>query len=635
MPVEMTPEHQSRLEAEVKWFNDVAEPEHKLYEARWDHQDVLYFGHKRFVESYSDASVNDRRNVLGDGRKEFGAELHIPYVFSTIHTIGPRTLSNRPKMLFTPRDKIAADNVDNVTTVCNAQQHRADYELKLQTTNLSGLKHGIGIQKTWWRFDSTETFALAMGQGGQWVRTPVTRKGWDDPDCGDVDIRDFYWDPFGDSIQSCRRVLHRSWRDCSYILERVAAGKDGWGLYPLEADDLESGGGAEQHRKAWAGRRFAQGLGTGGLSKGADIHEVWEIHDLTRQEVVTVIDRKWVVAIIKNPYWHCELPFQAYRPIEIEHQFVGVSVIDPIEDLQRELDMLRTDRRWNAMLKLHQTYAYNDGVVDPAQIKIGPGRLVPVNGDPRDLLVPLQVGDIPNSGYQEEAALRADIERTTGVDDTVAGNDGGAAMTATGVQLVQAAAGVRIQAYTRRMELELIKPQASQWLALNQQRWATNRDVPIPAMPTPQEPERRWAWRTIGPAELAGEFSVEPEGGSTAPDNVPQDRQDAQMIATIAQQIPGLDPRQVGLLVMKKLGVPSPERLFAPEQTVPPETLDILKQEMVSTVGMDPAGAQAMLENALHAALNAREQAQQGGGGPPEKPVDGQAPAPDQQPQAA
>lgn len=634
MPVEMTPEHEARLEAELKWFNEVAEPEHKLYESRWDHQDVLYFGHKRFVESYSDASVNDRRNILGDGRKEFGAELHIPYVFSTIHTIGPRTLSNRPKMLWTPRNKIAAENVDNVTVVGNAQQHRADYELKLQTSNLGGLKHGLGVQKTWWRTDERDTFVLAEGADGQWVRRPVTQKAWDDPYCADVDIRDFYWDPYGDSMETVRKVMHRTWRDSSYILERVAQGKDGWGLYELTPEDLEGCGGAERHRKAWAGRRFAQGLGQGGARDGADIHEVWEVHCRTSQKVVTIIDRKWIVAIIDNPYWHRELPFQIYRPIEIEHQFVGVSVIDPIEDLQRELDMLRTDRRWNAMLKLHQTYAYNDGVVDPAQIKIGPGRLIPVNGDPRDLLVPLTVGDIPNSGYQEEAALRADIERTSGVDDTVAGNDGGAAMTATGVQLVQAAAGVRIQAYTRRMELELIKPQAAQWLSLNQQRWSTNRDIPVPAMPTAQDPERRWAWRTIGPAQLAGEFDVEPEGGATAPDNVPQDRQDAQMIAQILQQVPGLDPHQVGLLVLKKLGVASPERLFAPQQMVPPETLDILKQQLIDT-GMDPAGAQALLENSLNQALAARDQAAQGGGGPPEKPVDGQAPPPDQQAAAA
>lgn len=617
----MTDEDKTRLEAELLWFTG-AEQEHKLYEDRWDHQDVLYFGHKRFVDAYSSSSPRDRDSVLGDGRKEFGAELHIPYVFSTIHTIAPRTLSNRPKMLFLPRDKAAEANVDNVKIICDAQQQKANYELKIQTTNQSGLKHGLGVQKTYKRLEQLETFELYCGSDGTWLRRPVTKKPWDDPYCDDVDIRDFYWDRFGDSMETVRKVLHRSWRDTSYVLDKIESGQ--WNRYALTADDLSSSSGAAKHEEAWRGRRAAQGLTTSSqMQSDPGIHEVWEIHG--GGEVVTIIDRVWIVSLIANPYWHKELPFQIYRPIEVEHQFVGVSVIDPIEDLQKELDWLRTDRRWNAMMKLHQTYAYREGVVDPAQIKLGPGRLIPVNGDPRELLTPLTVGDIPNSGYQEEAALRADIERTTGVDDTVAGNDGGAAQTATGVQLVQAAAGVRIQAYTRRMELELIKPQASQWLALNQQYWVENRDIRVPMMPTPDEPDRRWAWRPVGPAEMAGEFEVEPEGGATAPENVPQDRQDAQFLMTAGAQLP-VDHQKLTPIILNKLGLSEQQAsaVMAMPQTVPPQTLDILQQELVQT-GMDPAGAHALIANALNAALDQQEQAKTGGG-PPPHPVDGQAP---------
>jgi hypothetical protein len=265
---------------------------------------------------------------------------------------------------------------------------------------------------------------------------------------------------------------------------------------------------------------------------------VWEIHD--GSEVVTVIDRKWIVSIIENPYWHGELPFQIYRPIEVEHQFVGVSVIDPIEDLQRELDWLRTDRRWNAMLKLHQTYAYNDGVVDPAQIKIGPGRLIPVNGDPRDLLVPLRSGTSRTRAIRRRRRCAPTSSARPASTTRWRATTAARRMTATGVQLVQAAAGVRIQAYTRRMELELIKPQAvavagAEPAAVGgEPRGAGAGDAAA------GEPERRWAWREIGPAELAGEFDVEPEGGATAPDNVPQDRQDAQMLMQLyGGQLPG------------------------------------------------------------------------------------------------
>lgn len=637
--VEMTPEDQDRLQKELAWFKR-AEKEHQEYERAWDHQDVLYHGHKRFLREHASAATpRDRDGAMHEARKEFGAELHIPYTFSTIETIMPRTLSNRPKMLWLPRDRVAEQNVENVSIVCDAQQQKANYELSLQTTGRSGLKHGLGVRKTYWRLEEFDSFVMKEGADGRWVASPVKKKAWDDPDSDDVDIRDFYWDPYGDSMKTVRKVLHRSWRDTQYVLGKLKKPDEGdpaWDRYELTPEDVENGSGAAAYKKAWAGRRRAMGQAEAG-DGDKDIHEVWEIHDRVEQTITTVLDRTWIVSVIDNPYWHRELPFHIYRPIEIEHRFVGVAVVDPIEDLQKELNWLRTDRRWNAMLKLHQAYAYNDGTVDPSQIKIGPGRLIPVNGDPAGLLQPLTVGDIPNSGYQEEAALRNDIMLGTGVDDTVSGADtggAGAAATATGVQLVQAAAGLRIQAYTRRMELETIKPEASQWLALNQQRWTNNRDIRVPAMPTMQEPDRRWAWRTVGPAQMAGEFDADPEGGATAPDNVPQKRQDALMLLQALTPFAGqVNVPNLLKVILEKFDIPAPETLLAMPQQVPPETLDMLKQLLVEQAGMDPNGAQQLIATALQAALAARDQASEAqargpqqedrpggqGGGPPEE----------------
>jgi len=617
------PEDVALLAEVAEWFRR-ADTEHKRYVRAWDHFDSLYHNYRALLSAHSDApSPRDKDAVLGDARKEFGEELHIPYVFSTVETILPRALSNRPKMLFLPRDETAERNVDNVTVVCDAQQQQADYELKLQTTARSGFHYGLGVQKLGWCLRHRDTFQLVPDGQGSWNARPVTVKAFDDPDVEDVDVHDFFWDPFADSMRTMRRCLHRTWRDTGYVYNQIRSGE--WGRAPLELADIEASGAVNKYNEAWAGRRQAQGI-DGTVSRTDDVHEVWEFHD--GQRVVTVLDRQWVVEVIDNPYWHREMPFHAYRPIEVLHRFVGKGIIEPIEDLQRELDWLRTDRRWNAMLKLHQAFAYNDGVVDPAMIKVGPGALVPVNGDPHDLLVPLTVGDIPNSGYQEEAALQADIQRTSGIDDTVAGAGTSlASQTATGVQLVQAAAGLRIQNCTRRLEIELLKPEAQQWLALNQQRIISNRTVRIPMEPTPDEPDRRWAWRQVGPAELAGEFSVDPEGGATAPKNIPQDRQDAMQAMQLFAQVPGVDLRKLALWAMDKMGIAGPEQFMGPPQTVPPQTLDLVKEALVQQAGMKPEMADAILMGAYQTAT---QQAQNGGppgiGPPPAGPPNGGGP---------
>jgi hypothetical protein len=129
---------------------------------------------------------------------------------------------------------------------------------------------------------------------------------------------------------------------------------------------------------------------------------------------------------------------------------------------------------------------------------------------------------------------------------------------------------------------------------------------------------------------------VEPEGGATAPDNVPQDRQDGQMVWQMYGGRPGVDQNKLLIWSMKKMGVSAPETLLAPAQDVPPETLDLLKQALVQQAGMDPSGAQALIENALHSAIDIREQqAQASARSPSPAPVDGQAPpqGPEQDPQ--
>jgi hypothetical protein len=98
------------------------------------------------------------------------------------------------------------------------------------------------------------------------------------------------------------------------------------------------------------------------------------------------------------------------------------------------MSTLRSQRRDNAALKLAQVFAYSDGAVDVGDLQFFPGAAIPIHGEPRDFLYPVQVGDIPNSSYNEEDRIVQDIERTTGISDSVTGADAsqGAAATARG-----------------------------------------------------------------------------------------------------------------------------------------------------------------------------------------------------------
>lgn len=601
---ELSDEQRQTLErVRADW--DVAEKEHKFHRQRWDGFYRQYHSYTDFKRSHSEASPRDKDGVVRDGQREWGATLYIPYTYTVVETIVPRMLSNRPRMLWLPGDKDSARNTENMRWLLDRQQEQLNYELRLQTTAKTGLICGLGVRKTGWRREVATRKRLAPMtlEPGKYQAVEYQAMLWDDPYSEDVDIYDFLWDPMGDSVETCGYLFHRAWRTTDYVLKMIRSRE--WDLLPEDVvqEDLH-GSGKGRYDEVWAGRKQAQGLNKAATERC--IHEVWEYHN--GAEVITVLDRERPVRHIANPAWHMEKPFHVYRPTEVPHCMVGKGEPEPISDLQAEMNTLRSQRRDNAALKLQQSWFYEIGSLDPQTVRFGPGMLVGVNpqGSLRDALVPMQVGDIPLSGYQEAQALQEDIERTTGVSDQTAGA-GMQQETATGAQLVQAAANVRIQLKTRRLELEVAKPEAQHFVWLNQQYIVANRTVRVPQVPQPGQPDSVWAWREVGPVELAGTWDIEPEGGATAPENVPQDRQDGAQLDAVFGHDPNVDHRKLTGLKLEKFGIKRPESYMVPENFVPPQFVEIVAQGMEEQGALPKAQVEEFLRQALDLARRQME----------------------------
>lgn len=620
MKPELTDEQKSLLEHVQQRFEE-ADELHARYRQRWDGFWAQYHSYTDFKASWASAAARERDLVLHDGKRQWGAALYIPYTYSTIETLLPRMLSHRPRMLWLPRDREAAANTENMRWLLDQQQERMDYELRLQTTAKTGLILGLGVSKLDWVREERPGKRLVRptvptADGPAWVEQERTLIVWDDPWVENVDPYDFLWDPYGHDMRSASYVIHRTWRSTRYVLDKLRSGE--WDLLAdgrqLEAADLEGSGGKQRWEELQAGRRRAEGYGAS-TSRGRTVHEVWEYHG--GGEVIVVVDRWLPVRRIPNPAWHGEFPFSVYRPTEIPGRMVGKGEPEPIADLQAEMNTLRSQRRDNATLKLQQGFFFDEGALDPHDVEFGPGMMVPVrpNGTMRDAIVPMQVGDIPHSGYAEEDRLRGDIERVTGLSDETLGATS-SSETATGAQLMQAAASSRIQVKTRRLELELIKRQARQMVLLNQQRIIGNRTIRVPSPPSPGQPDRTWAHRVVGPEELYGDWDIEPLGGATAPENVPQDRSDAQMLLALFGQHPGVDKRRILLRALEKMGLSHPEMYLVPDEYIPVEALELIHQGLVEQ-GAPVEETRAFIEEAVQAARELRDEPPRGPVPPP------------------
>lgn len=591
------------------------EPYHLRWVKRANHYYALYRSYQDLRRSLqSTTSPRGRDAVMTDAQSEFGPELFVPMCFSTVETIVPAMLSGTPIMNVLPRTLFSEGNVPTVKGLLEAQHDQANVPLKLQTVAKDGLIYGTGIGKTYWRNDFRVMRRLVPSglPGGGMQEAQELREIFDDPDFDAIDPVDFIPDPFCQGIATADGCFHRNWRSTAYVMQMVQSQR--WrNLDGLAADAISGLADGKKYEEVWRERKTAgdpagaAGVTPVGAKGKVDVHEVLEYHD--GSQVVTILDRQVIVAAGENPNWHGELPFQVYRPTEVTHEFHGIGEIEPIEQLQRELNTLRTQRRYNADLVLQRTFAYADGVVDPDDIQFGPGFTIPVPGDPRELIFPIPVGDIPASSYQEEDRIGGDIDRTSGISDVIAGAGlSGGGDTATGVQLVQSAASRRIENKTRRLELETINPMSQQFVSLSQQRILANRTVRTPARPTPYQPDRRWAWVDLGPEDLMGEFEIKCVGGATQPENIPQNRADAQMAMTLFGQSPAVNQQHVVEFAIEKMGVDHPrEWLAPPDPTVPAAVLDRLAER-----GVPPAEIMESLRDAGGPDLT--------GGNPPGRP---------------
>lgn len=590
------------------------EPYHRKWMQKANHLYSLYRNCQDFKNAYTGSATERGRDaVWSDGEGEFGREMFVPMGFSTVETVLPAMLSSNPEMTVLPRNPGSEANAFNLKASIEAQQEQIDYPLTLQTIGKDGLITGLGVQKVWWRQDLRLRPGLAIDPiTGQPVPQQQLQLLFEDPDAAAVDPFDFIPDPFCARIQDADGAFHRTWRSSRYV-KRMADTHQWRNLDGLSIEEIQQLADNRHYNETWRKRRDIgdRGVSAGGARMGKeDVHEVLEFHDGDR--VVTVLDRSLSVASGQNPNWHGELMFQVFRPTELPHELYGIGEIEPIEQLQEELNTLRTQRRYNADLVLQRVFAYHEGMVEREDIKFGPGYAIGVNGNPQEVLFPLQVGDIPNSGYNEEDRIGADIDRTSGISDTIAGAGLEGGDTATGLQLVQSAASRRIEMKTRRMEREIVSPGGKQFVELTQQHVIANRTVRIGQPPTPGDPERRWAWFVLGPAQLAGEFEVKAVDNSMQPENIPQNRADAQMAMTLLADRPAVDQQKLVEFVVAKLGIPNPESFLAPPNpTVPAEVLDRLVQRGVP----DQVIAEALSQVGGPNLLGGAEQIP-GGGGP-------------------
>jgi hypothetical protein len=561
------------LVEEVRYKHRCAETEHKQFRKHASEFYGLYRGLQDFRDSHR--AEPDRDVVVRRAKKEWGAELFIPMAYRTVETIVPRMLAHRPRMNPIPEDDVAVGTVENMRRLIAKQQAQIRYEVELQKVCKDGLIYGLGVQKTGWRTTKKNVHRLGPSELKDWT-SPVNvvneRVVFDDPYAEWIDPFAFLWDPYGHSVGTCEYVFHRVYRSSAYVQKMVEAKLWRSGEWDVTCDwtleDLRSTAPANKEDEIQSERRQAEGYNTS--KEGPGRHEVWEYHDGER--VVVILNGEFPVMVGENPMPDGSLPFQVFRPTIIGGRMVGIGEIEPIKDLQYELNTLRGQRVDAGTMALNRGYFFDESLVNADDLQIGPNLGVPVNGSPRDALWPMQIAEVPQSAFQESAAIQSDIESIVGITDGLAGANDQTQQTATGAQLVVQAAGIRIENKTRLMGEEVIIPAGEQFVLLNQSHILSKRTMFVPSASTVESPGL-WEKVELGPEELQGLMSMQMDDGSTMAENVPQQRQDMQTWMGLLGN-PAFDQAKVAQKVIENAGVKTnPQAFLVPQEPQIPASL--------------------------------------------------------------
>jgi hypothetical protein len=256
-----------------------------------------------------------------------------------------------------------------------------------------------------------------------------------------------------------------------------------------------------------------------------EILEYWGPWDESYEKDNKVVTRKampyWIIVInrtvkvrgMANPYNHQDPPFiKAVLYPDVNPSWFGVGVGQVGKPTQERLNKLVNQRLDNVDLVLNKQGFYNgnDTLINTKKLQVSePGRWHKVS-DTVNSVRWMDTPDVTASSYKEEELAKADFRESTGATIPLLPTEAEQHRTASGINLLQGAAGARFRPIIRNLEHDLIQELARHYLSNLQQfmimpEWidATSDDGEhAPILVRPEEIQAQVLFMPTGLSEL-------------------------------------------------------------------------------------------------------------------------------------
>lgn len=137
------------------------------------------------------------------------------------------------------------------------------------------------------------------------------------------------------------------------------------------------------------------------------------------EAIVTIANGNTLLRAINNPYVMGDRCFVAYQHDTVPNRFWGRGIAEKGYNPQKALDAEARGRIDAMALSIHPMMAMDASRMQRGQnFKVSPGRSILTNGAPRDILMPLNFGQVNPSTFNQSADLERQVQMGTGSMDS-------------------------------------------------------------------------------------------------------------------------------------------------------------------------------------------------------------------------
>lgn len=463
--------------------------------------------------------------------------LHSPEPFKVVETLHPKVMraifGNERWFRLYAEESEHDPNTKAQESLCRDQLRLTRYEEKASKFVRAGLTYGTAIQKVYWKQEVAER-RYRVGRrepdpdwpGASKVKLEEVKQVeliHDGNVCENVSIFDFLTSPNAASVDDAEWCADRSgWPD--WKVKQMGELGHWINLAPLKdhkgSTDI-SFGDEFKERKSYSYGVFDPREASWAPHIPHYLVIDWWGPLVVKDEngnydtricnvVMVEPDGPEIIArVTVNPFWHGRKPYQAWRPVDVEEEFYGVSPLEVIARMSMEKDMKRNLLMAATQLEGNPMWLVSDEANIPSgQLIMQPGgciRVPTIEGS----IAPLHMPQVSDAALKAENVLTRDIRETAGTTSPTMGAAdpfGSSGKTATQHMADIDEGNMRLVPMIANYENHVIKPMLEQ-MAWNNQQFMSYPRVVRDVGPVGFRFHDRYE---IRPEDLIGRFLVQP-----------------------------------------------------------------------------------------------------------------------------